>query len=191
MEDLKKEEEVVLVDEQNMVLGFMGKLEAHKKGLLHRAISIIVFNSKGEQLVQQRALTKYHWAGIWSNTCCSHPRQGETFQQAAERRLFEELGFRTPLKEEFHFIYKAYDEPSGLTEYEYDTVFTGTYDGDFEFNKEEIHTVKWLSPIELEQDIKNNPEQYSFWFKIILDEMKRRQIIPLTSKGSIDYPSGV
>src|SRR5579864_2370237 len=127
MEDISKEEEVVLVDENNAVLGYMGKLEAHKTGLLHRAISIIIFNDKGEMLIQQRGLKKYHWAGIWSNTCCSHPRKHESFQQAAERRLFEELGFRAPLKEEFHFIYKAYDEPSRLTEYEYDTVFTGSY----------------------------------------------------------------
>src|ERR1700759_2130732 len=99
MEDLTSEEQVVLVDEQNEVLGYMGKLEAHKTGLLHRAISVIIYNSKGEMLIQQRAFKKYHWAGIWSNTCCSHPRKHESFQAAAERRLFEELGFHTPLKE--------------------------------------------------------------------------------------------
>ena len=134
MEDLDKEEMVVLVDEENNVLGYVGKLEAHKKALLHRAISVILFNSQGEMLIQQRALTKYHWAGIWSNTCCSHPRKAESFLAAAERRLFEELGIKTPLKEEFHFIYKAYDEPSGLTQWEYDTVFTGVFDNLFDFN---------------------------------------------------------
>src|SRR3954465_12141642 len=102
MEDLMKEEQVVLVDEENKVLGYMPKLEAHQKGLLHRAISVIIFNSKGEMLVQQRALSKYHWAGIWSNTCCSHPRQDESFKAAAERRVYEELGIKAPLKEEFH-----------------------------------------------------------------------------------------
>lgn len=177
MEDLNKEEQVVLVDEQNEVLGYMGKLEAHKRGLLHRAISVIVFNNKGEILVQQRALTKYHWAGIWSNTCCSHPRENESFQDAAERRLFEELGFRTPLKEEFQFIYKAYDEKSGLTEWEYDSVFTGTYNEPFNFNKEEINAIRWMNTEDLLTDIKNKPEEYSFWFKIILEEMQKRSII--------------
>ncbi len=166
---------VVLVDEENNVLGYMGKLEAHKKGLLHRAISVIIYNSRGQQLVQQRAFTKYHWAGIWSNTCCSHPRKDESFKQAAERRLFEELGIKTPLKEEFTFIYKAYDEKSGLTEWEYDTVFTGIYDEPFEFNKEEVAEVRWMSTAELEADIQKDPEQYSFWFKIILEELKKRK----------------
>src|ERR1700740_128668 len=109
MEDLDKQEMVVLVNDKNEVLGYSEKLEAHEMGLLHRAISVIIFNSKGEMLIQQRGLKKYHWAGIWSNTCCSHPRKDESFQAAAERRLFEELGIKTPLKEEFHFIYKAYD----------------------------------------------------------------------------------
>ena len=177
MEDLNKEEEVVLVDEENNVLGYVGKLEAHKKALLHRAISVIIFNSKGEQLVQQRALTKYHWAGIWSNTCCSHPRKHESFQQAAERRLFEELGIKTPLKEGFNFIYKAHDEQSGLTEWEYDTVFTGVFDEVFEFNKEEVAAVRWMKTEDLEKDVEQNPEQYSFWFKIILTELKKREIV--------------
>lgn len=177
MEDLNKEEEVVLVDEENNVLGYMGKLEAHKKALLHRAISVIIFNSKGEQLIQQRALTKYHFAGIWSNTCCSHPRKDESFQQAAERRLFEELGIKALLKEEFNFIYKVHDEKSGLTEWEYDTVFTGVFDGPFEFNKDEVAAVRWIKTEELENDIRKTPELYSFWFRTILDEMKRRGTI--------------
>jgi len=177
MEDLNKEEMVVLVDEDNMVLGYMGKYEAHKKGLLHRAISVIIFNDKGEMLVQQRALNKYHWAGVWSNTCCSHPRKNESFQHAAERRLFEELGFRTPLKEEFHFIYKAYDEKSGLTEWEYDTVFTGIYNAPFEFNKDEVNAVKWMKADDILNEMAAEPDSYSFWFKIILDEMKKRGTI--------------
>lgn len=177
MEDLNQEEMVVLVDEENEVLGYVGKLEAHEKALLHRAISVIIFNSKGEMLVQQRAFTKYHWAGIWSNTCCSHPRKGESFHAAAERRLFEELGINTPLKEEFHFIYKAFDEKSGLTEWEYDTVFTGVFDEAFDFNKEEVAAVRWMATKELMKDIESNPDDYSFWFKIILNEMKSRKII--------------
>jgi isopentenyl-diphosphate delta-isomerase len=177
MEDLNKEEEVVLVDELNEVLGYMGKLEAHTKGLLHRAISVIIFNDKGEMLVQQRALSKYHWAGIWSNTCCTHPRQDETFQAAAERRLFEELGFNTPLTEQFHFMYKAKDEASGLTEHEYDTVFSGTYNENFEFNKEEIEAVRWMTYTEVKQEMSDKPEAYSFWFKIILAEMEKRNLL--------------
>lgn len=177
MEDLNKEEQVVLVDAENNVLGYMGKLEAHKKGLLHRAISVIVFNSRGEMLVQQRALSKYHWAGIWSNTCCSHPRKEESFQAAAERRLQEELGFSTPLKEAFHFIYKATDEASGLTEHELDYVFTGMYDEDFTFNREEIEAVRWMRTEDVFKEISETPERYSFWFKIILDEMRKRKMI--------------
>lgn len=176
MEDFNKEEQVVLVDENNHVLGYMGKQEAHIKAVLHRAISVIIFNSKGEQLIQQRAFSKYHFAGIWSNTCCSHPRKDETFQAAAERRLFEELGIKTPLKEVFHFIYKVYDEKSGLTEHEYDTVFTGVYEGAFEFNKDEVADTRWINNEELENDIQQCPEQYSFWFKTILKEFNSRKI---------------
>jgi isopentenyl-diphosphate delta-isomerase len=128
-------------------------------------------------LIQQRGLNKYHWAGIWSNTCCSHPRKDETFQHAAERRLYEELGFKTPLTEAFHFIYKAYDAESGLTEHEYDTVFLGTYNDPFEFNKHEIAAIKWIQPAALEQDIDLHPEKYSFWFKIILNELKSKKAI--------------
>ncbi len=177
MEDLDKQEEVVLVNEKNEVLGYKEKLEAHQQGLLHRAISVIIFNDKGDMLIQQRGLNKYHWAGIWSNTCCSHPRKDETFQQAAERRLYEELGFKTPLTEAFHFIYKAYDPGSGLTEHEYDTVFTGNYNDTFLFNTAEIEAVQWIRPSDLEKDIALNPEKYSFWFKIILAELKNKNLL--------------
>jgi isopentenyl-diphosphate delta-isomerase len=174
MEDIQQEELVVLVDEQCSELGLMPKLEAHEKGILHKAISVIIYNSKGEMLIQQRAFAKYHWPGIWSNTCCSHPRQGESFFDAANRRLFEELGFRTALKEEFHFIYKATDEISGLIEHEYDAVYTGVFDEAFEFNRDEINDVKWLSVKDLLANIEAKPEQYSFWFKVILEEMKKQ-----------------
>ena len=177
MEDLDKQELVVLVDENDEVLGYKEKLEAHQQGLLHRAISVIIFNSKGEMLIQQRGLKKYHWAGIWSNTCCSHPRKDETYQAAAERRLYEELGFKTPLTEAFNFIYKAFDAPSGLTEHEYDTVFTGVYNEAFQFNKDEIEATEWITVTDLEKDITTNPDKYSFWFKIILDELRKKKII--------------
>jgi isopentenyl-diphosphate delta-isomerase len=177
MEDLEVEEQVVLVDEHNEILGYMGKLEAHKKGLLHRAISVIIFNAMGEMLVQQRAFTKYHWAGIWSNTCCSHPRKDEGFKEAAERRLYEELGIKIPLREEFQFIYKAHDDKSGLTEYEYDSVFTGIYNGSFEYNRDEVASVKWMQPADVLKDMETRAGEYSFWFKIILDEMQKRALI--------------
>jgi len=177
MEDLNKQEEVVLVNEHDEVLGYMEKLDAHQKGLLHRAISVIIFNSKGEMLIQQRGLNKYHWAGIWSNTCCSHPRKQESYKQAAERRLYEELGFKTTLHEAFHFIYKAHDEQSGLTEHEYDTVFTGVYNDSFQFNEEEIAAVEWIQPDRLVTDLEQHPDKYSFWFKIILKQLKEQKII--------------
>ena len=165
------EEQVVLVDEEGHETGLMGKTEAHEKGLLHKAISVIIFNAKGEMLIQQRAFTKYHWAGIWSNTCCSHPRAGESFEAAAQRRLREELGIATPLKKEFHFTYQAKDKASGLTEHEFDWVFTGEFDGPFEFNKDEINAVRWISKEDLMQELKTKPEEYSFWFPIILRNM--------------------
>lgn len=177
MEDLQKEEQVVLVDENCNELGLMGKLEAHEKGLLHKAISVIIYNSKGEMLVTQRAFSKYHWPGIWSNSCCSHPRKNESFQAAADRRLFEELGFSTKLNEIFHFVYKATDEVSGLTEYEYDTVYVGLYDQDFIFNKEEIEDIKWYKVSDLLDEVNTIPEKFSFWFKVILEEMKKRNLL--------------
>jgi isopentenyl-diphosphate delta-isomerase len=170
-----QEEKVVLVNEQGQEIGLMGKQEAHEKGLLHKAISIIIYNSKGEMLIQQRAHTKYHWAGIWSNTCCSHPRENESFAAAAHRRLFEELGFHAQLTEEFNFIYKAFDEPSGLTEHEFDTVFTGIYDGEMELNPDEVAATQWIQPNILMVDIQENPEKYSFWFKIILAELVEKK----------------
>ena len=168
------EEQVVLVDEQDRERGLMDKTAAHQQGLLHRAISVVIYNSRGAMLLQQRALTKYHWAGIWSNTCCSHPRAGESYEAAAARRLQEELGFSTPLTKEFSFIYKAHDVVSGLTEHEYDWVFTGQYDEVFEPNPLEIEAVKWLSKADLLQDMEQHSDQYSFWFPIILRELQAR-----------------
>ena len=169
------EEKVVLVDEKDRVIGLMGKTQAHQEGLLHRAISILIQNSKGEMLIQQRAFSKYHWAGIWSNAVCSHPRENETFEAAATRRLKEELGIEMELTKEFSFIYKAVDEQSGLTEHEFDTVFSGIYDGEVHINKEEVENVQWIEMNELEKEIQQAPEKYSFWFKIILEELKIRK----------------
>jgi isopentenyl-diphosphate delta-isomerase len=168
------EEQVVLVDATDSFLGTMGKTAAHEQGVLHRAISIILTNSQGEMLIQQRAMTKYHWAGIWSNAVCSHPRLHESYREAAQRRLKEELGIDTALKEEFSFIYKALDAESGLTEHEYDTVFSGIYEGPIPFNPEEVAAVRWIAPAALEAEIEATPEKFSFWFKIILQELKKR-----------------
>lgn len=173
----KMEEQVVLVSEQDEIQGFMGKTEAHENGLLHRAISIIIFNKNREMLIQQRAFEKYHWKGIWSNAVCTHPRQNETYKEAAERRLFEELGFNTPLEEMFHFIYKAKDEESGLTEHELDHVFVGEHNGEIPFNTAEVNDIKWLTIPELLNEIETNPQLYSFWFKIILKEMYARNLL--------------
>lgn len=162
-------EEIILVDEQDNALGKVEKMEAHKKALLHRAFSILVFNNKGELLIQQRAKTKYHCPGLWANTCCSHPRWSETIEDAANRRLQEEMGFSCKLNQDFHFIYKA-EFDNGLTEYEYDHVFVGFYDGDININKEEVHDYKWIKIVDLIEDIKKHPKKYAPWFKIIMDK---------------------
>jgi isopentenyl-diphosphate delta-isomerase len=171
------EEQVVLVNREDAVLGLMAKIEAHEKGALHRAISIMLFNDKKELLIQQRADEKYHWAGIWSNAVCTHPRDGETYKEAADRRLFEELGIRADLSEVFDFIYKAKDEESGMTEHEFDHVFTGQYEGEIPFNTEEVKAVKWISASKLDIEIDENPSKFSFWFKIILKEFKDRGLL--------------
>jgi isopentenyl-diphosphate Delta-isomerase len=172
-----QEEKVVLVNPQDEIMGLMGKTEAHEKGLLHRAISIVVFNKKREMLIQQRSFEKYHWKGIWSNTVCTHPRDGESYKEAAQRRLFEELGFNTELTEIFDFIYKAKDADSGLTEHELDHVFTGVYGGKIPFNKAEVNAVRWISIPDLLAELEENPDKFSFWFKIILKEMQDRNIL--------------
>lgn len=166
------EEKVVLVNENNEVLGLMPKMEAHEKGLLHRAISILLYNSKGEMLIQQRAKTKYHWPLIWSNAVCSHPRENEDFQDAAQRRLKEELNITCSLKEVYRFIYKAKDEQTGLIEHEYDVVYEGQFDGEIPFNPNEIESIRWIALDSLSQDIEDQPEIYSFWFKEILKNVR-------------------
>jgi len=171
------EEVVVLVNTKDEIIGTMEKLEAHEKGVLHQAISILVFNKKGELLLQQRAKKKYHWANIWSNTVCTHPRVNETHQESADRRLVEELGFSTELKEIFSFIYKAVDEGSGLIEHEYDHVFIGKYEGEIPFNEDEVQAVEWISIENLLKDVEEKPEKYSFWFKIILKEMQSKKML--------------
>lgn len=165
------QEKVVLVSEQDEVLGLMEKMQAHENGLLHRAFSVFLFNSKGEMLLQQRAAQKYHSPLQWTNACCSHPRDGETYKQAAQRRLKEELGIECAIEQKFHFIYKA-DVGQQLWEHELDHVFTGTYEGAFELNPEEVAAVRYISMEDLDAEMKHSPEHFTEWFKIILEEYK-------------------
>lgn len=163
------EEFVVLIDEQDNQLGLMEKQQAHVAGLLHRAFSVFVFNEQGELLLQQRAAHKYHSPLLWTNTCCSHPRENETYQEAALRRLEEEMGFVCEIKPKFHFIYKA-QLGDQLFEHELDHVFVGNYSGEININLEEVHAYKWISMQDLIEDVKAQPEHYTVWFKIILAE---------------------
>src|SRR5690242_3143777 len=138
---MKLKEQVILVDEHNNEIGIMDKQEAHEKAVLHRAFSVFIFNSEGKLLLQQRAASKYHSAGLWTNTCCSHPRPGEATLDGAHRRLEEEMGFDTELKEKFHFIYKAPFD-NGLTEHELDFIYTGKFEGEPKLNLEEVQAYK-------------------------------------------------
>lgn len=163
------EENVILVNERDEPIGLMPKMEAHEKAVLHRAFSVFVLNSKNEIMLQQRAHHKYHSPLLWTNTCCSHQREGETNIQAGNRRLFEEMGFQTELKELFHFIYKAPFD-NGLTEHELDHVMIGYYNEAPSINLEEVEAWKWM-PIEaVKADIQNNPDLYTIWFQIIFDQ---------------------
>lgn len=163
-----KEEEVILVNDADEPLGTMPKMEAHQKGLLHRAFSVFVMNDAGELLLQQRAKQKYHSAGLWTNTCCSHPRKGESTVAAAKRRLNEEMGFATELDEVFSFIYKTSFE-NGLTEHEYDHVFLGRYNSIPHVNPEEVEDWKWMLPVQVKADILEHPERYTVWFMLIFE----------------------
>ena len=168
------EEKVVLVTENDEVLGLMEKQQAHINGLLHRAFSVFLFNSKGEMLLQKRATEKYHSPNQWTNACCSHPRANETYEEAAKRRLKEELGIEAmELTPKFHFINKA-DVGGNLWEHELDHVFTGTYNGDFSLNEEEVSEIRYITMQALDQEMESNPENFTEWFKIILGEYKDR-----------------
>ena len=160
------EEQVILVNDQDEQIGLMPKMEAHKKGVLHRAFSVFIFNSKNELMLQQRAAHKYHSPLLWTNTCCSHQRDGETNIEAGTRRLSEEMGFTTALKEVTTFIYKAPFD-NGLTEHEFDHVMTGFYEMDPVINKEEVEAWKWMPVEAIKSDIESNSEIYTAWFKII------------------------
>lgn len=163
-------EKVILVDENDEVIGEMEKLQAHQVGALHRAFSVFVLNSKGEMLMQRRALTKYHSGGLWTNTCCSHPRPGEETLAAANRRLKEEMGMELELKEIGAFIYKTSEKSAGfengLTEHEFDHVFTAISDKDPMINKEEVEEFKWMRIEGIKEALNSEKEKFTFWFEI-------------------------
>lgn len=173
MKKIDLEEKVILVNEKDEQLGLMEKMEAHQKAILHRAFSVFVFNKKGELLLQQRALEKYHSPGLWTNTCCSHQRDKETNIEAGKRRLEEEMGFSCDLKEMFSFVYKAPFD-NGLTEHELDHVMIGYFEEDPIINKEEVASYKWMDPKDVKKDIESHPELYTEWFKIIFKEYDQR-----------------
>ena len=164
-----EEENVILVNEKDEQIGLMPKLEAHEKAVLHRAFSVFVLNDKMEIMLQQRAQQKYHSPLLWTNTCCSHQREGETNIQAGTRRLFEEMGLVTDLKELFHFIYKAPFD-NGLTEHELDHVMIGYYNGEPKINSDEVENWKWMTIEDIKSDMHLHPDRYTVWFKIIFDE---------------------
>ncbi|MEM7822802.1 MAG: isopentenyl-diphosphate Delta-isomerase [Candidatus Aenigmatarchaeota archaeon] len=163
-------EYVVLVDKKDNVIGKEEKIKAHREGKLHRAFSIFVFSSDGKLLLQRRALSKYHSPGLWSNTCCSHPKPDEKLEEAIHRRLIQEMGFDCPLKPAFSFIYKIRFD-NGLWEHELDHVFIGKFDGQPKPNKEEVEEWKWVDVDELKQDMKKHPEKYTYWFRVCLDKI--------------------
>lgn len=163
------QEFVILVNENDEPQGLMEKMEAHEKALLHRAFSVFVFNDQNELMLQQRAQHKYHSPGLWTNTCCSHQRDGETNIEAGLRRLQEEMGFTCNLEEVFSFIYKA-PFVNGLTEHELDHVMIGKYNDSPIINSEEVADYKWIKLDELKKDISENPQNYTEWFKIIFRE---------------------
>lgn len=168
--------EIILVDEHDQSIGEEEKMKAHELGLLHRAFSVWIFNKKGELMLQQRASEKYHCGGMWTNTCCSHPRPGETTIDAAHRRLMEEMGFDCELRETIEFIYEI-DFPNGLTEHEYLHVFIGRYDENPILNPEEASDFKWISVDTLRKDIGADPNRYTYWSRLTLEKLIEENII--------------
>jgi isopentenyl-diphosphate delta-isomerase len=169
-------EYIIAVDEFDKEIGSIEKMEAHYKGILHRAFSIIVFNSNNQLLLQKRNIKKYHSPGLWTNTCCSHPKYGEELQDAVYRRIKEEMGFTCKLEEIFSFVYKIKFKDN-LFENEYDHVFIGKYDGEVTPNKEEVDDFKWVDVDYIKEDIKVNPEIYTYWFKTLINKIETKDIL--------------
>jgi len=165
-------EHVILVDSENRQLGTMEKMEAHQKGLLHRAFSIFIFNSSGEMLVHQRAEEKYHCGGLWTNAVCSHPRPDETQSHALKRKMIQEMGFVTDVKKVFDFTYRA-ELSNGLVEHEYDEVFYGIYDGDLSPNPKEVQDYRYASILEIREQLKRNPDLFTPWFSHLFERISK------------------
>ena len=170
------DERVVLVDEQDNAIGTMEKMEAHEKAILHRAFSVLLFNEKRELLLQQRAFSKYHCGGLWTNTCCSHPYPDEEVAAAAHRRLKQEMGITCELEKRFEFIYKAAFD-NGLTEHEFDHVFVGQFSGDPIIDKAEVANWKYIAIADLKADMAQNPQLYTPWFKVIIKKMGEKKML--------------
>lgn len=163
---------VILVNERDEPIGQMEKMEAHRKAMLHRAFSVFIFNSKGEMLLQKRANQKYHSGGLWTNACCSHPAPSEETDEAAYRRLDEELGFNTPLKKIFDFVYRAGFD-NGLTEHEFDHVFIGEYEGVINPNPSEVSDFCYKSLDSIESSLTSHPDKYTAWFHIAFPKVRQ------------------
>lgn len=161
-------EQVILVDEHDRETGASEKLAAHAAGLLHRAFSIFVFNSEGQLLLQRRAKAKYHSGGLWSNTCCGHPRPDESTPAAARRRLREEMNFDCELRAAFEFLYRA-EFANELVEHEYDHVFVGEFDGEFVPEASEVEEWKWTTPAQLRRDLRERPDEYTYWLRAAVE----------------------
>ena len=161
-------EHVILVDEEDRQIGSMEKLEAHRKGLLHRAFSILLFNVKGDVLLQKRAHHKYHSAGLWTNACCSHPLPGESMQDATRRKLSQEMGMNVLTEFAFKFVYKIKLE-NDLIEHEYDHVFIGRFEGDPVINRNEVEAWRVVTLDQLRLEMSEHPEQFTHWFKLIMN----------------------
>lgn len=169
-------EEVILVDAEDKEIGLMEKMQAHREAKLHRAFSVFLLNDQNEVLLQQRALDKYHCGGMWTNTCCSHPRVGETLENAVNRRLKEEMGIACDTKWTYSFIYKA-EVGQGLFEHEFDHVFFGRFSDIPKPNEKEVSDWKYIPLAALKQDVESNPTKYTPWFKIILAEVLDKGIL--------------
>ena len=164
-------EQVILVDANDIATGTMEKMEAHEKAVLHRAFSVFIFNARGDMLLQQRAISKYHSGGLWTNSCCSHPRPGEDTHTAASRRLQEEMGFFTPIEKVFDFTYQAAFD-NGLTEHEFDHVFVGYYDGKIMPDEKEVSSYAYWSMEKIDALIVDEPTLFTAWFRIAFPKIK-------------------
>jgi isopentenyl-diphosphate delta-isomerase len=174
-------EKVILVDEQDDVIGSMEKMEAHQKGILHRAFSILIFNSKGEFLLQKRSKSKYHSGGLWTNTCCSHPKLDESIADAARKRLKFEMGIDLETSFAFKFIYRS-ELDRDLIEHEFDHVFIGKFDGTPLINLDEVEDWKFMDFQSLRADLNNNQASYTAWFKLIVNRVELRKMVFNTGK---------